>query len=287
MSIDLGDLCRLSMTLTSPAGGLVNAGVMTLTITLPDDTTVVVTPITSVTTGQYQYDYQTTQAGRHVAHWVGTGANPGAYADIFDVRTASPGYLVSLAAMKNQLKITNTADDEDLRGFIEAATGAVERIRNETIVRRTFTDEIYLAEYFRGIGQVANSAMPYGIDTARFRVAVAHAPALSLTSVVRADNTMTWDVTNLHLDPDGIIDVMFGPTLVGHILVTYVAGYRIVPESFTKAAEFIVQHLWQTRRGSKGGPRVGGVETTVVPGIGFAVPNQAIELLGGGMPGFA
>jgi hypothetical protein len=287
MAIDLGDLYRLSMTLTSPAGGLVNADTMTLTITLPDDTTVP-TVVAPASTGHYQYDYLTTQPGRHVAHWVGTGTNPGAYVDIFDVRTASPGYLVSLATMKNQLNLNNTtASDEDLRDFIESATDAVERIRNEAVIRRTFVDEIYLPEYFRGIGQVANSAMPYGIDTARFRVAISHTPALSLTSVARVDGTMTWDVANLHLDPAGIIDVMFGPTLVGHIAVTYVAGYRIVPESFTKAAEFIVQNLWQTRRGVKGGPRVGGTETTMVPGIGFAIPNQAMELLGGGMPGMA
>jgi hypothetical protein len=289
MATDIGDLYRTSMTLTSPSGGLVNATTMTLTITLPDSTTTVITPVTPVTTGIYQYDYQTIQSGRHVARWVGTGANPGAYVEVFDVLDAIPPYIVSLADAKQQLNITDTSVDDELRIYLESTTSVVERVRNEAVVKRTFTDEIYLPEYFRGIGQVANSAMPYGIDTARFRVALAHSPALSLTSVARVDNTMTWDVTNLHLDPSGIIDVMFGPTLVGHIAVVYVAGYVIIPATFQLAASMIINHLWQTQRGTRGGPRVGGgmSDTTAIPGFGFAIPNRALELLGGGMPGFA
>lgn len=289
MAVDVGDLYRTSMTLTSPSGGLVNAGTMSLTITLPDATTFPVSPVTPVTTGQYQYDYQTTQSGRHVARWVGTGANPGAYVEAFDVLDALPRYLISMADAKKQLNITDTNSDDELRVYLESATTVVERIRNETVVQGTFVDELYLPEYFRGIGQVANSAMPYGIDTARFRVTVAHTPAISLVSVVRADGTMSWDVANLHLDPDGIVDVMFGPTLVGHILIIYVAGRATIRATDQLAASIIVNHLWQTQRGNRGAPRVGGgvSDTTMVPGFAFAVPNRAIELLGGGLPGFA
>jgi hypothetical protein len=217
---------------------------------------------------------------------VGTGTNPGAHVEIFDVRTLTPGYLVSVAALKDQLNITTAAADEALRGYIEAATDAVERIRNETIIKRTFTDELYLPDYYRGYGQAVNSAMPYGL-TYRHRSTLDHTPAISLTNVSRVDGTMTWDTTLLRLDPAGIIDVMFGPALSGHITVTYVAGYRVIPAAYSLAAQFIVEHLWQTRRGSRGGPRPGGMETTLVPGIGFAIPNAAVELLGAGIPGVA
>lgn len=289
MTIDLGDVVPLSVRITDPTGALANAGSVSLTITQPDTTNVSLSPVAPTSTGVYQYNYSTVQTGRHIYRWVATGANASAYTEAFDVLDPTPRYIISMASAKQQLNISDTNSDDELRIYLEAATDVVERLRNEAVVQRTFVDEIYLPEYFRGIGQVANSAMPYGIDTARFRVAVSHTPAVSLTSVVRADNTMSWDVTNLHLDPDGIIDVMFGPTLVGHIVVTYVAGRTVIRATDQLASSIIVNHLWQTQRGTRGAPRVGGgvSDTTMVPGVGFAVPNRAIELLGGGLPGFA
>jgi hypothetical protein len=53
------------------------------------------------------------------------------------------------------------------------------------------------------------------------------------------------------------------------------------------AAQIIIEHLWQTRRGARGGPRPGGMDTTLVHGLGFAIPNAALELLGTGIPGMA
>jgi hypothetical protein len=286
VAIDLGDRYRVTFTNTPPGGGTpVSAGTVTLTIVLPDDTTVVNT-VAPTTPGVYQFDYLTTQAGRHVAQWVGTGANPGAHVEIFDVRTLTPGYLVSLAVLKDQLNVTGTANDEALRGYIEAATDAVERIRNETIIKRTFTDELYLPDYYRGYGQAVNSAMPYGL-TYRHRSTLDHTPAISLTTVARVDGTMTWDTTLLRLDPAGIIDVMYGPALSGHIAVTYVAGSRVIRATDSLAAQIIIEHLWQTRRGVRGGPRPGGMDTTLVHGLGFAIPNAALELLGAGIPGMA
>jgi hypothetical protein len=286
MAIDVGDLYRLTYTNSSPGGGPVSAGTMTLTITLPDGTTAAPVTVAPVSAGVYLYDYQTVQAGRHLARWVGTGTNPGAYVEVFDVRPAAPAYLISLADAKQQLNITSTASDEELRVYLEAVTAIAERIRGEALIRRTFTDEKYLPDFFRGYGQV-DAAQPYGTTTVRSTVALNHTPAVSLTSVSRVNGSMTWDTTLLRLDPDGIVDVLFGPALVGHLTITYVAGYSIVPAEVGLATRIILQHLWETQRGSRGGPRPGGLDVTAVPGMGFAVPNRAVELLGGGMPGFA
>jgi uncharacterized phiE125 gp8 family phage protein len=274
MAVDVGDLYRTSMTLTSPSGGLVNAGTMSLTITLPDATTFPVTPVTPVTTGQYQYDYQTTQPGRHIARWVGTGANPGAYAEAFDVLDSTPRYMISLADAKSQLNITDTASDDELRVYLGAATDVVERVRGEAMVRRTFTEE-------------------HEVTYAGGRMALSWTPVVSLTSVVMIDGWVTWDVSRLHLNQTtGVVSTTFQSglfQLFGRIAVTYVAGYAVIPDSFQLAASMIVNHLWQTQRGNRGAPRVGGgiSDTTMVPGFAFAVPNRALELLGTGMPGFA
>lgn len=276
MAIDVGDLYRTSMTLTSPSGGLVNAGTMSLTITLPDASAFPVSPVTPVTTGQYQYDYQTTQPGRHIARWVGTGANPGAYVEAFDVLDSTPRYMVSMADTKNQLNIplADTSLDDELRVYLEAATDVVERVRGEAMVRRTFIEE-------------------HEVTYAGGRMALSWTPVVSLTSVVMIDGWVTWDVSRLHLNPaTGVVSTTFQSglfQLFGRLAVTYVAGYQVIPASFQLASSMIVNHLWQTQRGNRGAPRVGGglSDTTMVPGFAFAVPNRALELLGTGMPGFA
>jgi len=267
MAVDLGDLYRLSMTLTSPAGGLVNADTMTLTITLPDGSTApnVVAP---TSTGHYQYDYLTVQAGRHIAHWVGTGTNPGAYVDFFDVLPAAPMSLISLASAKAQLKITSDDSDEELRGYIEASTYAVEHLAGEAIVRRSVTEQ-----------QDAHGGV----------MVLKVTPVIALTSLATLDGSQSWDVSLLHPTPAGVVHLRH---LVGWtrcpLLVTYQVGYAVVQANYLLAASIIIEHLWQTKRGSKGGPNVGGMQDTMMPrGLGFAVPNRAIELIGDGMPGVA
>lgn len=288
MAIDLGDVYRLGWTNTSPGGGAVSSTNMKLTILLPDDSTMVVDPVVATGgAGVYTYDYLTTQPGRHVAQWQGTGTNPGAYVEVFDVRTLTPQYLVSLAQMRNQLKIVGTGDDEDLRTYIESATNAVELIRGEAVVKRSFTEEHRFPTFFRGFGQVDGS-MSTSPTTQRRQMALNKWPVTSLTSVARVDGTMTWDVSLLHVEAaSGVVDVLYGPSFAGQITVTYKAGYQVIPAEFGLAAAMIVEHLWQTRRGRSGVPSPGGLDTSPVPGLGYAVPNRAIELLGAGIPGFA
>ena len=123
MAFDFGDLVPLTVQITDAAGAPANPGGITLTITLPDGTTVTLTP-TQTGTGLFQVDYAPTMAGRHPYRWVATGANASAYSGVFDVRPADPGYIVSLADAKAHLNKTtgNSPDDEELRGFVEYAT---------------------------------------------------------------------------------------------------------------------------------------------------------------------
>lgn len=266
MSIDLGKVYRLPWTNNSPAGAPVNAGSVIVTVTLPDGTPSQFGPIAPTTTGVYQYDYQTIQAGRHVVYWQGTGANPGAHADTFDVRPAAPGYIVSLADIKQQLNMTSTADDEELRAYLEAATGVIEGYLGRAVVRRSFTEE----------------------HAACGEILLNWTPVVALASVASVDGTHTWNLTDLHVSTSGVLTAKAGATaLLGDIAVTYIAGSSVVPGNWTLAARFIVQHLWDTQRGSKGAAHPGGMDT---PGAGFtrygfAIPNRATELLTGGLAG--
>jgi len=273
MAIDVGDLYRCSFTLTSPAGGNVNAGTMTLTITLPDQTTTVVTPVAPTTTGVYVYDYPTVQSGRHIAHWVGTGANPGAHLEAFDVRPADAPYLVSLADVKAQTNISNTTSDEELRTYLEAATGVVERHLGQAVVRRSRTEQ-------------------HTIPTGGVLV-LNWSPVIAITSLAQVGGPATWDPATLHVTSAGVVTCPLGAAPTGRLAVTYVAGLTVVPEEYGLAARIIVQHLWETQRGAAGTPRAGGLGDTLGiaraagSGLGYAIPNRALELLGTGMPGVA
>lgn len=264
MAVDLGDAIRLTFTNYSPGGGLVDATTMTVTITTPDG--VIGTPVTVVSspTGTYNYTYTTVQAGRHAVRWLGTGTNPGAHTDVFDVREAVPPLIISMSDAKEQLNITGSGSDEELRVFVEASTLMVERIRGEAIVRRTITEQ----------------HCAYG------SFALNWPPLISLTSVASTDGLITWNVADLLVSPAGVVSSKQGLNLYGDLTAVYVAGYVVVPADFQLAGRIILQHLWETQRGTKGPVRPGGAEAIVISS-GYAVPNRAKDLLGLGTGGFA
>jgi hypothetical protein len=269
MSYDLGDVVPLGVTVADAGDTLVNAGSMALTITLPDDTAVTVSPVTPVSTGTYTYDFLTLQAGRHLVRWLATGANANAYTDVFDVAPSEPVSIVSLARTKKQLGINESDQtyDEELRGFITGASKAVERQLGTIVARRSFTERRPTDAY----GQIL----------------VSNVPVLSVTSATSADGNTTWTAADLHPEPDtGLIYAATGPALRGDVDVVYRAGLRIVPEDYQLATLIIVEHLWETRRGAMG-VQLGGEGEPWQPGRGFAVPRRAIELLDSTLPGIA
>jgi hypothetical protein len=257
--IDLGDTVPLTVDVTDSDGDPAAADTIVLTVTLPDGTTV--TPaVSNPTLGRYQVDYLTTQAGRHEVRWVSTG--PGsAYTDVFDVRSASPGYIVSLAELKEHFNIpaTDTSHDAELPQYAASATEVVEALVGP-VARRTVVED--------HIGALG--------DTLFLR----QRPVIELTSVNgQLTGTESYAVEDLDVFTGaGLLRRLVGGTFAGPLRVTYVAGRTIVPERYKMAALIIARHLWETQRGA-GGPRLGGYNEAPVPGFGFAIPRRAAELL--------
>ena len=268
MAIDLGDVYRLSWTNTDPNGDPVSSGSVSITLTLPDGTTTTLGPVTPATVGVYTYDYTTAQAGRHSARWVGTGLHPGAQAEVFDVRPADPPYIISLADARAQLNFSSTDSDEELRTYLEATTGAIENHLGQKIARQTVTEEVWVS-----------TGGP---------IVLTWSPVLSLTSVAAADGSITYDVTGLRASINGIVTTVAGNLPAGAVTVTYVAGMPVVPGNIGLAARIVLQHLWETQRGTAGARRPGGMDDSLgypgMGGAGYALPNRAIELLGGRSP---
>jgi hypothetical protein len=269
VTIDLGDTYRLNARNLSAAGDLVTATNMALTITLPDESTVVVDPVVADSTGVYHYDYLTTQAGRHLVRWVATGTGASAYVDAFDVASASPLYLVSLQDVKETLNITTSTYDEELRIYVEAATTAAEDHRDEIIAKRTLTYK----------------NMFYGCN----EVILPNRPIVSLTSVVNVQTGLSYNTAGYDLDQStGKIRSLTGGNFVGLLRFTYVAGYAAVPPAFALAVRIIVQHLWETQRGPMGASRfAGSLDDAALMrfrSMNIFVPPRAQELLGDRMP---
>lgn len=268
---DYGDPVPLTVNVKDANLVLANATTVTLTVTLPDGTTTAPS-VTNPSTGVYQATHQPTMSGRHAVQWVATGANASSYADVFDVRDPSPPYIVSLADAKQFLNITASADDEEIRGYIESATRVVENIAGP-VLPRTYS-EVHQS------GRV---------------IVLNHAPVISLTSLIPVQTGgITYAVGDLDLDlTTGIVRRIVALTYIGEISpfayfwgplrVTYVAGRRVIPANMTLAARIIIGHLWETQRAQVGrvarGGRFGTDEISFSPEVGFAVPRRAIELL--------
>ncbi|PWK81729.1 hypothetical protein C8D88_116141 [Lentzea atacamensis] len=264
MAFDLGDVVPLTVDIKDSNGAAANAGAVTLTITLPDGTTSAPS-VSNPSTGRYQVDYATVQAGRHIVRWVATGANASAYTDAFDVAEATPPLILSLRDGKKQLNLplTSTTHDEELRDFIAAVTDAVEFFTGPVVVR-TYSERI---------------------EGDRPVLALSHTPVVSVTSIVPIlTGGTTYDVADADVDADtGVVQLVDGTWFKGPLRATYKSGRRVMPGSVGIASRIILQHLWRTQRGPVSTVRARGAsaddDTTYVPGLGYAIPNRALELL--------
>ena len=161
----------------------------------------------------------------------------------------------------------SNASDEELRQVISAATVAVENYLNRAIVRAT-----------RGEYPTVRSGDAF---------ILAWTPVVSLTSVATVDAATSWDVDDLFVSPNtGIVSALNGATPSGRLAVTYVAGMSYIPANYREATEIIAQHLWDAKRGTKGSPFPGGLDTpgAGVTSFGYSIPNRAKELLGNTPP---
>jgi len=260
MAYDLGSVVPLAVTVTDANGAAANVTLMTLTLTLPDGTTSVVSPVTaSATTGSYAYDFTPTLAGRHAVAWVGTGANASSYTDVFDVRDSADLPVVGLAEAKRHLNITSTTSDDELRRFLDVATDLCENYAGRALRRRTFTE-----------------THDGGSPTLLLR----WTPVISVTTVTDDGTAVTDYLLEpesgvLWRDDDGLLN--WAGSRRG-VTVAYVAGYTSPPADVQQAVLEALRHLWTTQRGTMSGrnPLAGDEYAN---GTGWSLPRRVTELL--------
>jgi hypothetical protein len=269
---ELGQVAALSFTAHDTTGTPANGTACTLTIQRPDGTTD--GPYSPAgTAGVYTYNYLTTVAGRYTYRWAATGApGPGvgvdAFTDVFDVRAASAGNVLSFADAKAALNIPagDTQFDTQIMHYNRSVTAFVEKFCGPVSVR-TVTEREYVG----------------GMSIALEQVPVVEAP-LQVSQIISMTPVLTYgliyDITQLTVDfPRGLIRHTAGlPFIYGPYDMTYSAGRTIVTDEILLGAETILAHQWQQRRGGAG--QVGSFGSDDVTVMwGFAVPNRALEIL--------
>ncbi len=168
--------------------------------------------------------------------------------------------LPTLDDAKQHLDITRTTDDAELMDFLEATTAIVETYIGP-LSATTFVEK-----------------HPSGD-----RLVLFHPPVLTVVTVEPWLTAGTgYLAADLVVDAGtGTVQRKDGLTFTGGpFRVTYTAGLLVVPPNVRLAYLMILAHLWKTQRGPSAKlPAGGAADTTPVPGMGYAVPRRALELL--------
>lgn len=61
--------------------------------------------------------------------------------------------------------------------------------------------------------------------------------------------------------------------------MTYWAGRKVIPWGIYEAAKITLKHVWAVERGGVAQDASFGESETTPVGVGFAVPNRAVQLL--------
>lgn len=265
MTVDLGDVYPLTVAITDTSGQLANAGSVALTITLPDGSIVSVGPVTPTSTGIYDYDYPTVQAGRHTARWVATGANASAFRDVFVVDPAEGEAFIGLVDAKDHMRKKDaTVDDEKLRGFIDAGCDLI-------------SDRM---------GHVSPMTTTSDLTVRSGTVVLPERPVIEIVSVVQLPGgtaippadpvaaTKGWTLTS----KEGVLTIT---GYCGDARVLYRVGRSPLPPRFRLAGLELIWNLWRaSQQNASGGRPAVSVEEVIVPGTTFALPYSVRQLLG-------
>jgi hypothetical protein len=282
-----GQPIRLSTTVRDVTGTLVTAGALTLLVKVAAaDGTMATTgtyagPVNDGV-GLYHQDIPVTDlaaTGHYQYTWTATGTGAGVSFGEFDVFDPFETSVLPLADAKDELNIaqSSTASDTEIQGRIATIESALERYTGGPLVNRQITERAEML-------------------SSQTVILVRQRPLVSVVSIASASGGAIDISGGLDIDTNaGTVRRKLGLPFYGpfwsflpQVTVTYVAGWGTsVPAAFNQAARIILAHLWEPQRGPASLPGMGGGDMVTLPGMGFAIPNMAAELLDGaqnGMP---
>lgn len=280
MTYALGQPVPLQIALTDANGQPANAASVVLTITLPDGTTA--TPaVTNPSTGTYRCDYLPATAGLYEVRWVLAGTNAAAPpVDIIDVRPASGGAVVSLVDLRAHMNRTTIVDDAELLRVSTEATSILMGELGRPTRRLTYTDTRRARSLSPDCDRGSSSREPLTLALRMTPCACAACRPyrlLTVTSVVAGGVTL--DPSTYSLDEiSGVLRIwsLYASTSVD-VVITYVAGYAVLPEWLPMAVKRLTEHLW-TRSQQARHTRGGAEPSEARPSAAYLLP-YAVESL--------
>lgn len=263
---DLGTAVTLSHTFLDSNGDPVDPTSITVTIQLPDLTTVTAGTPVKDGIGVYHLTYTPAAAGHYGVTWVPSDKSV-AFSDVFNVGAAFPSALVSLAELKTDLGMddnpADVSDDQELRACIRSATAVINGLCGYSAPTT--------------VSEIVNAS-----DGGTDRIVLSYRPVLSITMIDPETNwAPTPNPTYLVLDPvTGVVSQSSGMRFYGRLRVDYISGRTTVPEALQEACLVIARNLWELRRG--GGtnvPNQAAEDVTLDPTLGTSLPPRARELM--------
>jgi hypothetical protein len=169
---------------------------------------------------------------------------------------------------KAMLDITDAKYDTELQRKIDAIEISLERVLGGPVVSRQFTERAELTD-----GGTA--------------LMLRKRPVVSVQSIVPVSTGAAIGITDLDIDPNSnIVRRRLGlPFTIGFmyvpvVTVTYTAGLgSTAPADVIEAAQSILKYLWYSRRGASPGNGPSTEQLVSIPGMTYAIPNRAAELL--------
>lgn len=264
MIYDVGDLAEVSTVITDAAGVPVNTPVVTLTVTRPDGTVLSPAVVNTGVAGRYTAQVPVDVAGLWTFVWAASGTVVAVVPDQFSAQPQRP-LIASLSRLKKHVNYDeeDRVDDVELRSHLVAATEVVEHLIEGPVSPQLFTEHH---------------------DIRGDRIAPRKRPLVSVTSLATYDGTAVPAEAYMVLTDVGAVRLR--RSLVGWHTLVYRAGWQVLPERYKLGGLMIAQHLWNAQNGG-GGRVLPGDELVQVPGLGFAIPHRAMELLSPVMAGFA
>jgi hypothetical protein len=283
-----GQPIRLSTTVKDVTGTLVNATALTLLVKLAAvdgtwTTTGTYASPANDSPGTYHQDIPVTDlavTGHYQYTWTATGTGAGVSFGEFDVFDPFETSVLPLQDAFDALNITTSAAQQasasEIAAYVATIESCLERYTGGPLVNRTVVERAEM---------MSNQTV----------ILVRQRPLVSVTSIASVNGGAIDISAGLDLDTNaGTIRRKLGYPFYGpffmwlpQVTVTYVAGWgTAVPAAFNSAARIILQNLYETQHGPSARPSMGGSDEMVtLPGFGFAIPNQAAELLDGSQNG--
>ena len=169
--------------------------------------------------------------------------------------------LLTLADAKAELNIdvADTDDDAEITAYLGAVTDMIERF----------------------IGPVENRSVTETVRGGRAAI-LSRPPIFSIQSIAGAMSGAVVATADVWFNPSSGVIRPKGSAMPDPIVVTYTAGRNVsgasIPLGIQIAARTAISHLWRFQRGSAGAGSDYD-DATPVPGMGYAMPNRALQLL--------